>query len=151
MTFRAKRVDLKRCVQIACDRSGLTMTEYSINAGRDSRWISKALSSKSALSYRTMRQICNALGLGFIELLAIQDANFKSRNIKNLDVDFSLCVHIALNKRGLFKTQASRKVGKARCWMTHALNRGNMSLRVMYLCADAVDMELIDLLTICEK
>lgn len=150
VTFRAKRIDLNKCIEIAREKKGLTLKYVAMRAGRDPFWLRHGVRRYSP-HHSTVIDICGALNLGFIELLTIDHPDFECKSMKSLEVDLSRCVQVALRRQGLTKKQAAERVGRRPHWMYGILSRDGHGLRTMHLAADAVGMELIDLLTICER
>ena len=150
MTFKAKRIDFKSCVRIACMRKGVTLSDASRKAGRISGWL-LSQAGRASPTYRTITEVCDALGVGFVELLSMDTKDFTCKNIKSREIDFNLCARVAMRKKGLTLERTSAIAGKAKWWMSGTLGRSRPSLRIMYIIADVLEMELIELLTICEK
>jgi len=73
------------------------------------------------------------------------------KSFKAKPVDFQRCILRACRVRNTSIAKASIKAGMCRTWMAGVAHRNRPTLETMLLCSSAFEMELVELLTICDS
>ena len=143
-----KKLDVGNCIRIACKNKGMNMRQVSLSVGKRENWLNSLANRRDSLpSYREMMMICEALNVGFVELLISDRPDFKPQGYRMLQPDLKRCILRACRIKGTGMYEASRKAGMCHNWLAASGTRGGLSMRTLSKVADALDMSVVELLT----
>ena len=143
-----KKLNVGNCISIACANKGMSMSQLSAKAGKHDNWLYDMIGKGDILpTYRSMMMICKALNMGFVELLVADQPGFKPEGYRELRPDINRCVVRACRLKGTGMHAVSIKAGMCQNWIAALSRRNRPSIRSLTKMADALDMDVIELLT----